>query len=152
MEQLERTDVYTDFDLLNAVMIGLLVGVYEVVGRGGTQAVINMAGEYVGREMLQFAKDHGEAVYSLAHFRDFLIRHKLAGDIQFSDEETGIRVKVAQCRTCPKRVGHYAFDGSACPWGGILIGAFTEILNQRFSYAARLTPGTECEILIQRRK
>jgi hypothetical protein len=132
-------------------MLGLLVGVYEVVGRGGTQAVINMAGEYVGCEIQQFAQDQGEAVDNLDHFREFLIRHKLAGDIQFTDEETGIRVKVAQCRTYPKRVGHYAFDGSDCPWGDILIGLFSGILNQRFSYAARLTPVTECEILIQRR-
>lgn len=151
MERKERDQVYSDFELLNAVLVGLLVGVYEVVGRGGTQAVINMAGEYVGKEMLQYARDHGEAVETLEQFRDFLVRHDLAGHVEFQDDGSSIRVKVFQCYTCPKRVGHYDFDGSACPWGGILIGAFSQILNQRFSYAARLTPGEECEIVIKRR-
>jgi predicted hydrocarbon binding protein len=152
MEPVIRDSVYTDFDLLNAVIIGMLVGVYQVVGRGGTQAVINMAGEYIGREILQFAKDHNEPIENLEQFRAFLIRYKLAGDIRFIDEQSGIRVIVEKCRTCPKKVGHYSFDGSACPWGGIMIGAFTTILQQNFSYAARLVPGEVCEISIARRK
>jgi hypothetical protein len=152
MEQATRDSVYTDFDLLNAAIIGMLVGVYQVVGRGGTQAVINMAGEYIGREILQFAKDHHEPIGNLEEFRQFLIRHQLAGDVQFLDEGTKIRARISQCKTCPKKVGHYSFDGSACPWGGIMIGAFTSILEQKFSYAARLVPGEVCEISIERRK
>ena len=152
MEQANRDSVYTDFDLLNAAIIGMLVGVYQVVGRGGTQAIINMAGEYVGREILQFAKDHNEPIENLEQFRQFVIRHNLAGNVYFFDEESKIRVIVEQCKTCPKKVGHYSFDGSACPWGGIMIGAFTEILQQKFSYAARLVPGEVCEISIERRK
>ena len=151
MEQGDRTSVYTDFDLLNAVIVGLMVGVYQVVGRGGTQAVINMAGEYVGKEMLQFARDHNMPLNSLDDFRTFLIQNRLAGDIQFTDEENGIRVQVSKCRTCPKRVGHYSFDGSACPWGGILIGAFGALLAESFSYAARLVPAETCELFIKRR-
>ena len=152
MEQAIRDSVYTDFDLLNAAIIGMLVGVYQVVGRGGTQAIINMAGEYVGRELLKFAEDHNEPIENLEQFRQFIIRHNLAGDVHFFDEESRIRVIVAQCKTCPKKVGHYSFDGSACPWGGIMIGAFTEILQQKFSYAAKLVPGEVCEISIERRK
>ena len=151
MEQVDRTAVYTDYDLLNAVIIGLMVGIYQVVGKGGTQAVINMAGEYVGKEMLRFAADHHLRLNTLDDFRDFLLANKLAGDIQFDAEESGIHARISKCRTCPKRVGHYAFDGSACPWGGILIGAFSTILSERFSYAARLFPGETCEIFIQRR-
>ena len=152
MEQANRDSVYTDIDLLNAAIIGMLVGVYQVVGRGGTQAIINMAGEYVGREILQFAKDHNEPIENLEQFRQFIIRHNLAGNVHFLDEESAIRVIVEQCKTCPKKVGHYSFDGSACPWGGIMIGAFAEILHQKFSYAARLVPGEVCEISIERRK
>ena len=36
--------------LLNAVFIGYMVGTYSVMGKGGAQAIANMAGEYVGRE------------------------------------------------------------------------------------------------------
>ncbi|MBI9051957.1 MAG: hypothetical protein JEZ00_21255 [Anaerolineaceae bacterium] len=152
MEQVTRDAVYTDFDLLNAAIIGMLVGVYQVVGRGGTQAIINMTGEYLGRELLQYADDHNEPIENLEQFREFLIRHKLAGDIRFFDEQTNIRVIVSACRTCPKKVGHFSFDGTACPWGGILIGAFATILKESFSYAARLVPGEVCEISIERRK
>jgi len=46
--------------------------------------------------------------------------------------------------------GRYSFDGTACPWGGILAGALEQITGQRFSCTPRLTPGDVCEIDLRR--
>lgn len=48
---------YQNLKLSNAMLIGLMAGIQQVIGRGGTQAVINMAGEFVGLEMMRFARD-----------------------------------------------------------------------------------------------
>jgi hypothetical protein len=47
---------YTTLRLVNAMVIGYMVGTREVIGRGGAQAVANMAGEYAGRELVRFAR------------------------------------------------------------------------------------------------
>lgn len=56
---------------------------------------------------------------------------------------------ISNCYTCHKRVGHYCFDGSACPWTGILSGCLAYITGEKYSCTAMLTPGESCEIQIK---
>lgn len=58
--------------LLNAVFIGYMIGTYSVMGKGGAQAIANMAGEYVGRELLAYAKSQGKELDSLPVLAEFL--------------------------------------------------------------------------------
>jgi len=137
---------YDQIPLLNAVVIGFMVGTYEVMGRGGTQAVINMAGRYVGQEILRFARAHRETIQTLGDLQTFLVRHGLTEQIDLAQQGRTVHARIAHCRICPKKVGRYTFDGTACPWGGILAGALEEITGRRFSCTPRLTPGEICEI------
>jgi hypothetical protein len=50
---------YGALRLINAMVIGYMVGTREVIGRGGAQAIANMAGEYAGRELVRFARQQG---------------------------------------------------------------------------------------------
>lgn len=147
-----QKNVYEHLELFNAILIGFMVGTYDVLGKGGTQAVINIAGKTVASEILHFARDKGEPIKSLEDFRRFIIKNNLAGQIDFYETTEKTYVRISQCKTCPKKVGHYTFDGSACPWGGILSGVLSEIHNEPYSSASKLIPGEQCIIEVNKAK
>ncbi len=151
---MEKSDpqkkVYEQLELLNAILIGFMVGTYDVLGRGGTQAVINMAGKTVAAEILHFARDKGEPIGSLEEFRKFITKYNLAGQVDFYVTKEKTYVRISECKTCPKKVGHYTFDGSACPWGGILSGVLSEIHHDAYSSASKLIPGEKCIIEVHK--
>jgi hypothetical protein len=83
----------------------------------------------------------------VAYFR----REGLANQMTFNEGEAKLIVQISECFICPKKVGHYQFDGTACPWGGILIGALADILGASFSCSTRLTPGETCTLHLKRK-
>jgi len=143
-----QKNVYQELELLNALLIGFMVGTYDVLGKGGTQAVVNVAGQTVAREILRFARDKGKPIESLKDFHDFVTGYNLVGEMEFYETEKKAFVRISNCKTCPKKVGHYQFDGSACPWGGILSGVLSSINDQNYSSASKLVPGEKCVLEI----
>jgi hypothetical protein len=143
-------NVYEELELLNALLIGFMVGTYDVLGKGGTQAVINMAGKTVAGELLRFARDKGIPLASLDDFKDFVTKYNLVGEIDFHEADNKTYVRITQCKTCPKKVGHYQFDGTACPWGGILSGVLSDIHGTPYSSASKLVPGEQCVIEVNK--
>ncbi len=135
--------------LLNAVFIGYMVGTYSVMGKGGAQAIANMAGEYVGKEIVAYAQSQNIPLQTLDDLVGFLQTFNLAGKVTINDSEDRVTIEIAECGICPKRVGKYQFDGTACPWGGILIGTLQTILEKEFAVSAQLTPGQSCTITLQ---
>jgi hypothetical protein len=142
---------YTTLRLVNAMVIGYMVGTREVIGRGGAQAVANLAGEYAGRELVRFARQQGEPLESIDDLVAYLRREGLANQMIFDEGEAEWTVQISECFICPKKVGHYQFDGTACPWGGILIGALADIVGASFSCSTRLTPGETCALRLKRK-
>jgi predicted ArsR family transcriptional regulator len=142
---------YGALRLINAMVIGYMVGTREVIGRGGAQAVANMAGEYAGRELVRFARQQGESLDSVEDLVAYVRQEGLANQMALQRVEGGFQVRIAQCYICPKKVGHYEFDGTACPWGGILIGALSDILGTTSSCSARLTPGETCTLHLKQK-
>lgn len=96
-------NVYEQLELLNAILIGLLLGTYDVLGKGGNQAVVNMAGKTVSVEILHFARDKGEPIKSLEDFRKFITKYNLAGNIDFYRTPQKTYARNSECKTCPKR-------------------------------------------------
>ena len=143
---------YSNLRLVNAMVIGYMVGTREVIGKGGAQAIANMAGEYAGHELVRFAREQGETLNSMDDFVRYVHREGLALQMVAEETDAGLDVQIAECKICPKKVGHYEFDGSACPWGGILTGALAEILGESFSCATRLTPDETCTLHLKRKK
>ena len=142
---------YGTLRLLNAIVIGYMVGTREVIGRGGAQAIANLAGEYAGRELVRFAREQGVSLESADDLIAYARDEGLADQMLFAEVEGGYQVRIAQCYICPKKVGHYEFDGTACPWGGILLGALTNILEAKFSCSTVLTPGETCTLHLKRK-
>ncbi len=142
---------YSTLRLVNAMVIGYMLGTREVIGRGGAQAIANLAGEYAGRELVRFAREQGVSLDSVDDLVTYVDHEGLAGHMVVEEVEGGFEVRIAQCYICPKKVGHYQFDGTACPWGGILLGALTAILGASFSCSTRLTPGEICLLHLKRK-
>ena len=134
--------------LTNAIFIGYMVGTKEVLGRS-VQAVANMAGETVALEVLKFAEDKGYKIDSLEKLEKFILANKLANiSLDVNTEE--ITATIDQCGICPKKIGGYVFEGTACPWGGILSGTISEILQEQQMASAKLVPGEICTITLRR--
>ncbi len=146
-----RMSQYSMLRLVNAIVIGYMVGTREVIGRGGAQAVANLAGEYAGRELVRFAREQGVSLSSVDDFVAYVRQEGLADRMVFEEVTGGFEVRIAQCYICPKKVGHYQFDGTACPWGGILLGALSDILETGFSCSTVLTPGETCMLRMKRK-
>jgi hypothetical protein len=142
---------YSSLRLVNAMVIGYMVGTREIIGRGGAQAVANLAGEYAGRELVRFARLQGEPLNSVEEFVAYVRDEGLANQMTIEELEDGFEVRIGQCFICPKKVGHYQFDGTACPWGGILLGALSDVLGASFSCSTRLTPGETCTLHLKRK-
>ena len=142
---------YGTLRLVNAMIIGYMVGTREVIGRGGAQAIANLAGEYAGRELVRFARLQGHPLASVEELVDYVGQEGLADQMAIEATPDGYQVGIAQCSICPKKVGHYQFDGTACPWGGILIGALGDILSAEFSCSTQLTPGDTCHLQLKRK-
>lgn len=142
---------YSALRLVNAMVIGYMVGTREVIGKGGAQAIANLAGEYTGRELVRFARLQGEPLASVEDLVVYIRREGLANQMTLEEAKDGWQVFIAQCYICPKKVGHYQFDGTACPWGGILIGALSDILGASFSCSTRLTPGETCTLHLKQK-
>jgi hypothetical protein len=142
---------YSALRLINAIVIGYMVGTREVIGRGGAQAIANLAGEYAGRELVRFAREQGVTLSSVGDLVTYVSQEGLADRMVVEEVEGGFEVRIAQCYICPKKVGHYQFDGTACPWGGILLGTLTDILGARFSCSTALTPGDTCTLHLKRK-
>jgi hypothetical protein len=140
---------YSTLRLVNAMVIGYMVGTREVIGRGGAQAIANLAGEYAGRELVRFARQQGYTLASVDELVEYVAQEGLAHQMIIEGVAEGFQVRIAQCYICPKKVGHYQFDGTACPWGGILIGALSDILGATFSCSTHLTPGDTCHLQLK---
>lgn len=143
-------NTYEGLDLDNAIFIGFMMGLRDVLGRG-SQSIANIIGIHVSNEILRFAEAHNMNINSFDDFKYFADKYGLAGYLELEEFTDHIVIKIAKCKICPKKIGKYEFDGTACPWGGILNGILSNIKNEQYSIAANLTPGEVCEITLKKR-
>ncbi len=133
-------------NLLNAVIIGFMVGMERVLGKT-SQAVINVVGYAVGREIVKHMSESGCQPKSLNDLTEALVSSRLAESLRFEVGDDGsVLATIDGCLICPKRVGGYEFEGTACPWGGMLAFMVGEVLGKQMSAQARLTPGETCKV------
>ena len=142
---------YKQLGVANAIIIGYMMGTYRVIGRGGAQAVANMSGELVGQELARYAQRRDMPLETWDDVRRFVTAVGLTDFIEYERTESGIEIVIRDCLICPKRVGHHDFPGTACPWGGILVGLLGEVFGERFTSTPRLTPGETCTIQLVRK-
>ncbi len=126
-------------------MIGYMYGLENAVGTA-SQLASNIAGRIVGKEILRVYKEEGFEG-SIEEVPKML---SMFGDLKLEETEYGWYAEVSNCKICPKRIGGYEFEGTACPWPGILVGILEEITGEKYSITSKLIPGESCHIKIMR--
>ena len=106
--------------VVSALMIGAAYGIYRVVG-ACAQPLMNVVAYHMGVELggLIDADKPGEA---LAKAADML---GLADRVVVEERGDAIEVVLEGCNVCPKRVGGYDIQGTACPVPGLLLGVLS---------------------------
>ena len=132
-------------DLISAVVIGYSVGIKTVIGHGA-QALSNIAGKYVGKEICYYFKD------KIKSYEDVEKHLSIFANLKIRDLDDSIVVEISKCKICPKKVAKYDFEGTACPWGGILMGVFEECFGYRLSMNIKLQPGEICTMTFKKVK
>ncbi len=132
--------------ILRAAMIGYMYGIENAVG-SASQVASNIAGRVVGKEILKVYRETGFK----GEVEEVPEMLSIFGELSLNRREFGWLAEVSNCKICPKRVGGYQFEGTACPWPGILVGMLEEITREKFSITAKLTPGEVCVIKIERK-
>jgi len=112
----------------------------------------NLIGEHVGEEVLKFARAQGFTMDSLKSVETFFRDNLLAGTISIGEEGEDIVATIEECGVCPKRVGHCQFDGTACPWPGLLAGVLLAAFRERLIPSASLVPTEICSIRLRRER
>jgi len=134
-------------NLRNALVIGIMRGMRKNLGRG-LQGFANMIGFYGGVEIIKYAKDQGESFQSIEDVIEFFKQNDFAQTMEIDHKNDVIDITVETCEICPKKVGGYKFEGTACPFPGFLVGSIREALDEEFRTAAQLTPGETCLITL----
>ena len=130
--------------LESAIIIGYSVGLKTIVGVG-SQAISNVAGKYIGKELAIYMKGAGHTISNLEDV-ERIFKSLDFGDLKLEEHSDRIVAVISSCNICPKRIGGYKFDGTACPWGGILVGFLEECFGYKFSMNLDLKPAKICTI------
>lgn len=109
-----------------------------------------MAGSYAGKELGIYAMNNGYEFKDIKDIERFLNQLDFA-KIEMNEEEDEIIVKISKCNLCPKRICGYEFEGTACPWGGLLIGFISETLKYNLGYQMNLKPAETCIIKLKKK-
>ncbi len=139
---MERKNTKPAPSLESAIVIGYSVGLRTILGVG-SQAMSNVAGKYVGKEIALLFKSN---VKDLGDVERVL---RVFGYLKLEETDNQIVARISNCKICPKRVGSYEFEGTACPWGGILLGFLEECFGKSLSMNVKLKPGEVCEIVLK---
>jgi len=140
---------------LNKAIIGLGAGLVKSrkilnlsFGPQGAMDILSIwIGQELAKELLTQKKvKAGASEHEL--ISKLLDEIRLAEDLTFEEVEGKSTITIQNCLVCPKRVGGYDLEGeTACPVGGILMGALTYIKGESPSLPnINLKPGEYCRI------
>jgi len=149
LDKIKRTKTDSCPSIDSAVIIGYSVGLKLITGYGA-QSLSNMAGSYAGKELAIYAMSKGYKFKDIKDVERYFKELNFA-EIEMKEENDEIVVKISKCDLCPKRVCGYEFEGTACPWGGLLIGFIGEALKYNLGYQMNLKPAETCIIRLKKK-
>jgi hypothetical protein len=142
-------------DYLNKVVIGLGVGLVKSrkllnlsFGPQGAMDVLSVwIGQEIAKELLRQKKIRVN-ISEQELIEKLLEEIRMAEELSFETEDGKSIITIQNCLICPKRVGGYDLEGeTACPVGGIIMGAITFVKGESPSLPnINLKPGEYCRI------
>ena len=141
---------------INKAIIGLGYGLVRskdlILAPGfGPQGAMDVLGVWIGqelvKEMLAQKKLTGNA--GPKEIVDKLLNEvQIAEDLSIDAKDDKIHVSIQNCLICPKRIGGYDLGNeTACPVGGILLGAMSYLKGETPKLPkVHLKPGELCNL------
>lgn len=141
---------------LNKAIIGLGAGIVKsqkILNLSfGSQGAMDILSIWIGQELakeLLAQKKIRPGISEQEMIEKLLDEIRIAEDLNYIREIDGkTSVTIQNCLICPKKVGGYDLGGdTACPVGGIIMGALTFIKGESPSLPnITLNPGEFCKI------
>ncbi len=140
---------------LNKAIIGLGAGLVKsrkILNLSfGPQGAMDILSIWIGQELakeLLAQKKIKVGISEQELIAKLLDEIQLAEELTFENVDGKSSVTIQNCLICPKRVGGYDLEGeTACPVGGILMGALTYVKGESPSLPnINLKPGEFCKI------
>ncbi len=142
-------------DYLNKVVIGLGVGLVKsrklLNLSFGPQGAMDVLSVWIGQEIAKELLRQKKIKVNISEqelIEKLLEEIRMAEELSFETEDGKSIITIQNCLICPKRVGGYDLEGeTACPVGGIIMGAITFVKGESPSLPnINLKPGEYCRI------
>ncbi|MHA1203270.1 MAG: hypothetical protein ACTSQ4_12225 [Candidatus Heimdallarchaeaceae archaeon] len=142
-------------DYLNKVVIGLGVGLVKsrklLNLSFGPQGAMDVLSVWIGQEIAKELLKQKKIKVNISEqelIEKLLEEIRMAEELSFETEDGKSIITIQNCLICPKRVGGYDLEGeTACPVGGIIMGAITFVKGESPSLPnINLKPGEYCRI------
>jgi hypothetical protein len=143
-------------NFINKAIIGLGVGLVRskdllLSQDFGPQGAMDVLSVWIGRELVKemLAQKKITPDVSEQELVDKLLNNiNLAEDLTIEEKSDTLNIRIQNCLICPKRVGGYDLgEETACPVGGILLGAISYLKGETPSVPkVNLIPAELCNI------
>lgn len=141
---------------LNKAIIGLGIGLVRsnelLLNQDfGPQGAMDILGVWIGQELVKEMINQKKIKSGISDkelIKKLLEEVVLAEELDLKFNENKANVSIQQCLICPKRVGGYDLGKfTACPVGGILLGALSYIKGEAPTIPKiNLKPGQYCSL------
>ena len=140
-------------NLLARFNIGFAYGLNILAGHG-TQAYYNSGCFWAGVELAKaLAEEPGWGELALEErLRTLLERIDLADEIEVVLQGDEALVVVRGCHYCPRRVGGYELDGTACLLPGLIMGFLSHEIGEKLRFTKETLDwglGEECKVEVR---
>ena len=143
---------------LNKTIIGLGVGLVRsnellLNPDFGPQGTMDVLGVWIGQEIVKEMINQKKIKAGISEkdlVKKLLDEIRLAKQLNLEYTDTKVNVTIQDCLICPKRVGGYDLGKhTACPVGGVLLGALSYIRGETPSLPRiNLKPAQYCSLEI----
>ncbi|MFW9929730.1 MAG: hypothetical protein ACFFD1_10095 [Candidatus Thorarchaeota archaeon] len=141
---------------LNKAIIGLGVGLVRsndllLNPDFGPQGTMDVLGVWIGQEIVKEMMNQKKIKAGISErelVKTMLEEIRLAEELNLDFTDNSVNVTIQDCMICPKRVGGYDLGKyTACPVGGILLGALSYVRGETPSLPKiNLKPGQYCSL------
>lgn len=141
-------------NLLARFNVGFAYGLSTIVGRG-TQVYYNAGCFWAGVELAKALAEEDPSWAErplVERLKTLLECMDIADEVEVRLEDNKVSVVMRGCHYCPKRVGGYELEGTACLLPGLIMGFLSHELAEKLRFTRETLDwgvGEECKVEVR---